>query len=68
MWQAFWALSPSRAVGMDVGAIPLSEVVAYFKLTGLADPELREDYARFIRAMDAAFLDWHHQQQKARRR
>lgn len=56
-WQAFQVLTLSRPTnGFSVGAIPLSEILAYAELLGIQGLEAREDLVRFIRAMDVAYL------------
>ena len=55
-WAAFADLSGSRPVGMAPGAIPLTEVEAWFRLHGVDDPEDREEYLEVIRILDAAYL------------
>ena len=56
-WEAFLVLSQTRPVGMGVGAIPLSEIVAYLDLHQVEDPEERRDTLRYVQILDRAFLD-----------
>jgi hypothetical protein len=44
---------------MDIGAIPLSEIVAYLGIHDIQDPETGQEFMRLIRAMDGEFLIWH---------
>lgn len=52
--EAFNTLSPSRASGMGLGAIPLSEVVAYLQVFPVFHS--REFFVKAIREMDFAWL------------
>lgn len=52
---AFHELSPSRNVGMGLGAIPMTEIRAYRKEFGFDDREL---FFRMVRALDGAWLKW----------
>ncbi len=62
-WQAFNILSPSRQIGLGVGAIPLSEIEAYIRLYEITDSEEKEELLYFIREMDGVFLK-HHKKDK----
>lgn len=55
----FWELHRARPVSMG-GAlcIPLTEVMAAFKLFGPRSQEVRLYYYELIKAMDAAYMDW----------
>lgn len=65
VWEAFWTLHISRPVGMDVGAIPLAEIVTYWRdVMGVADPDHRNELIDLTRIMDVAFLTWHRETQK----
>lgn len=57
-WCGFVALSPSRPAGLGVGAIPMSEILAYCELIGVTGTEERALFASIIQRMDAAFLEW----------
>jgi hypothetical protein len=60
IWECFWFLHPSRPTGMDVGAIPLSEIVTYWKEVGLvSDQEDLREKVRLVRVMDTEFLNHH---------
>lgn len=57
--EAFAALSAGRTLSIGLGGavanpIPLAEIDAYCRLTGVADTA---EFCRLIRAMDAAYLD-----------
>jgi hypothetical protein len=43
----------SRPVGMGIGPIPLTEILAYCELYDIED---RDELVRFVRAMDDEFL------------
>lgn len=57
---AFYALNASRANGMG-GAepIPISEVLAYLQLVGIASISARAKYLRLIQKLDATYLKHH---------
>lgn len=56
-YKAFQLLSFSRPVGMGgVGAIPISEMVAYFGLAGIHDPDERETFVTMMQALDSTYL------------
>lgn len=56
-FRAFQILSFSRPIGMSgVGSIPVSEMVAYFALCEIHDPDEREAYVTMIQALDSAYL------------
>lgn len=55
-YNAFAALNASRQVGMSGSeAIPVSEVLAYLQLVGIASSEARSKYLRLIQKMDATY-------------
>lgn len=57
-YRAFQVLTSSRSVGMGgVGAIPLSEIAAYFELFEVHDPDERYAYVTMIKALDSAYLE-----------
>jgi len=57
VWSAFWFLNSSRPVGMSVGAIPLTEIFAYWDRLGVTlDEEDFGDKVRLIREMDMTYL------------
>jgi hypothetical protein len=56
IWEAWQALQLSRDVGFGIGAIRVSEVLAYCELLGIRDLEVRESLLRQIQAMDGVFL------------
>ena len=55
-WQAFSTLSSSRPIGMSAGPIPIAEVEAYLNIKYIFDLSEREDYMRFIKALDGAYM------------
>ena len=58
-------LSPSRSSGFNgAGYIPLTEIAAYFEMFGIADIESRQEYLTLIRAMDAEYVEFSHEQNK----
>lgn len=56
--EAFYDLNPSRQIGMTIGPIPCSEVLAYVQLLGdyTADERLR--LLRVVRRLDAAYMEF----------
>tara|TARA_R110000751_G_scaffold10671_3_gene38653 strand:- start:2446 stop:2706 length:261 start_codon:yes stop_codon:yes gene_type:complete len=58
VWEAFWFLNSSRPIGMEAGAIPLSEIIAYWReLHGLTARSDLVERVHLIRAMDTKFLE-----------
>ncbi|WP_432612508.1 phage tail assembly chaperone [Azospirillum brasilense] len=56
-WRAFQDLSGDRPVGMAVGAIPMTAMLAYAKdIDGDTDPQNLRRFVRFVRAIDDEFL------------
>jgi hypothetical protein len=56
-YRAFHTLSSSRPMGMGgVGPIPISEVLAYFEVFEVRDPDERETYVTMIQALDSVYL------------
>lgn len=56
-YRAFQVLSASRPIGMGgVGAIPVSEMMAYFGLAEVLDPDERDTYVKMIQALDSTYL------------
>lgn len=59
IWESFWFLHPARPAGMDVGAIPLTEIIAYWReVVGVASRSELTEKVRLVRAMDKAFLEY----------
>jgi hypothetical protein len=56
MWEAFFALSNDRQVGMGLGPIPWSSLDRYAQRFGIDDPDEFDVFAFLIRTMDGAFL------------
>lgn len=55
-YEAFSALNASRQAGAAGNeAIPISDVLAYLQLVGIASVEARVKYLRLIQKMDATF-------------
>lgn len=52
---AFWELNSERSIGMGLGPIPLTSVLAYASEYDFDDDQ-RSDLVFFIRSLDAAFL------------
>jgi len=62
---AFWELGTERQIGMSIGPIPHSAIVAYADRRGWHDEALFLDC---IRAMDGVFLDYMAKDPKDRKR
>lgn len=56
VYEAFWALSSSRQIGMGIGPIPFEPIDRYADRYHIED---FEEFHHLIRAMDAAFLEHH---------
>ena len=55
-YEAFSALNSARPVGASGNEpIPVSEVLAYLQLVGIASPDERSKYLRLIQKMDATY-------------
>lgn len=55
-YEAFSALNASRQAGASGNeSIPISEVLAYLQLVGIASPGARSKYLRLIQQMDATY-------------
>jgi len=54
IWEAFWFLHPSRPQGMAPGAIPLTEMISYFRLMGLTVD--LPGKVLLLRSLDVEFL------------
>lgn len=58
IWECFWFLSPARPQGMDLGAIPLSEIVTYWKeIGGVTSQTALNENVRLVRILDNEFLE-----------
>ena len=55
--ESFWVLSTERAVGMCLGHIPESRIVAYAERKGLSGGSLGV-FSAVIRALDGEYLNW----------
>lgn len=63
-WETFWILHPSRPIGMNVGAIPVRDMIDYLRLAGLTmDSELRRGI-RLVGALDSEWREWNEQNNK----
>ncbi len=63
-WETFWTLHPSRPMGMNVGAIPVRDMIDYLRLTGLTtDAELRRGI-RLVGALDSEWREWNEKNSK----
>lgn len=62
--RAFWDLSTERDMGMGLGPIPWSSIVAYGERAGLDDVDLVDAFVRIIREMDVGWLKWQEAQAK----
>jgi hypothetical protein len=60
-YRAFWELCSSRSVGMSVGFIPMSEVVAWCALNDCEHPVA---LARKVRAADVVWVKWKNDEAK----
>lgn len=63
-WRAFNELSRTRPVGMGVGAIPMSEILAWLDLHEIGGFEDRIEYARWIGYLDSLFLEYQSKKQQ----
>lgn len=58
IWDAFWFLNSSRATGMSVGAIPLNEMVTYWRdMVGVKSRTELFDNIKLLQKMDATYLE-----------
>ena len=57
VWECFWFLHPARPVGMDVGAILLTEIIAYWTMVGVGSREELMQRVALVRAMDNVYLE-----------
>lgn len=64
LWEAWESLCWSRPVGWGMGAIPVSEVLAYCALLGISDLDQRERILGAIQRLDAEFLKHHAEKSK----
>jgi hypothetical protein len=64
LWDAWESLCWSRPVGFGMGAIPVSEVLAYCTLLGIRDLDERERILGAVQRLDAEFLKYHAEQAK----
>lgn len=64
LWEAWEALQWSRPIGQSIGAIPVSEVLAYCLLFGIEDFDQRGRILGAVQRLDAEFLKHHAEQMK----
>lgn len=68
VWRAFWFLHPGRPAGFDANAIPLTEIIAFWRdVAGVTDPDALEEKVYLIRVMDLAWLDEHQSRREKKR-
>ena len=53
-YEAFWVISHGRSVGMGIGSIPVSEILAYLQIFPTDDPAL---FVYLIYEMDEVYLE-----------
>lgn len=63
IWQAFWELNRSRAIGFGIGPIPFSEIAAYVRLFDVENASL---FVRAIMSLDAIWLEHEAKKSKAK--
>jgi hypothetical protein len=63
--EMFFDLSGSRPVNFGgPGAIPASEMNAYFEILDITDPDIKQVFLRRFRVLDSAFLQYHSEKRK----
>lgn len=55
--KSFYDLGTERSIGMSLGPIPWSKIVAYASHYGL-EPDVTEAFVDIIREMDVVYLDY----------
>jgi hypothetical protein len=60
-WEAFQTLNSERAIGMSIGPIPWSKIIAYSKEYGMTRME-RDRLIEAIRALDSVFVTFRNKQ------
>lgn len=55
--KSFYDLGTERGIGMSLGPIPWSKIVAYAEHYGL-EKDVTEAFVDIIREMDSAYLDY----------
>jgi hypothetical protein len=63
VWDAFWVLHRSRPIGWSVGPIPISEIDAYVRLSGV---RRKWFLVRAVDSLDRVYLADHHERQAAK--
>ncbi len=67
IWEAWQSLQWSREVGMGVGAIAVSEVLAYCELGGVTNLDYRAQLLRLLQRLDMTFLKHLSDEEKKRK-
>ena len=67
---AFWLLSECRtSSGMGgINPIPLAEIYAFFQIYGIDDITDKEDYIRFVKALDSTYLKYEYEKLDRKRK
>ena len=64
-WEMFTTLSNSRAMGMGVGFIPLSEIVSYCILHDIDDADVIDELIKIINSIDGHYVKLQQDKQKS---
>lgn len=67
-WEAFWTISSSRQIGMSLGSIQISEVLAFMEMFGIDDYDQRKAMLRRIQVLDSAYLEYFAEKEKRKKR
>jgi len=67
-WKAFWRLSGSRQIGMGLGSIQMSEILAYMEIFGIHNTRERELLLTRIQILDRTFLKHHSKKDKKKKK
>ena len=65
--RAWHDLSTCRSIGMDLGPIPWTAILAYSHHLGLCD-SMVETLALIVRQMDEAYREWHREESERQRK
>lgn len=57
LWNAYNSLSGSRRIGLSAGPIPVSEVLSYCELVGIADLDERELLLTVVQTLDILYFN-----------
>jgi hypothetical protein len=67
VWESFWFLHSARPVGMSVGAIPLADIVTYWRtLECVIDDDDFQAKVRLVRELDSEYLRWQRKQEETK--